>query len=75
MGGGGGPKPPFPTYVWSPLGAPYGENGPVNWKRNTVLASIAILAMGYQIYRVGASLEVRSSFLIPSLFFPPSLLA
>ena len=57
MGGHGGARAPYPTWVWSPTGGWWNDSNP-RWKRNTVVAFAAIGFIAYQIAQEGLSKEV-----------------
>ena len=47
---------PYPKFVWSPTGGWYCN--PPNWKRNTGLATLFVLASSGVMWYVSAQLEV-----------------
>lgn len=46
----------YPKYVWSPAGGWW--HNPPNWKRNTVLVGLGIVAVNIAAFRLSNRLEV-----------------
>eukprot|EP01027_Heterolobosea_sp_BB2_P020601 GEZU01029399.1.p1 GENE.GEZU01029399.1~~GEZU01029399.1.p1 ORF type:complete len:101 (-),score=19.13 GEZU01029399.1:209-511(-) len=55
MGGGG--RFPYPKDVWSPAGGWW--SNPRHWKRNTVIATVGMLALAVPVFMLSARLERR----------------
>jgi hypothetical protein len=53
---GGGPRVPYPKYVYSPTGGWYAN--PKNWKRNTAIAGAAIALIGFATFKLSIEHEV-----------------
>ncbi|EDV22155.1 uncharacterized protein TRIADDRAFT_29334, partial [Trichoplax adhaerens] len=56
---GGGKRFPYPQYVWSPAGGWWCN--PRNWKRNTALATVAVIGICMPAFYLSASREVRTA--------------
>jgi hypothetical protein len=54
---GGGPKHPFPAWVWSPTGGSWNDTNP-NWRRNTIVALAFVGASAYAVFKVSSAHEV-----------------
>ncbi|CAK7568312.1 MAG: hypothetical protein SEPTF4163_006299 [Sporothrix epigloea] len=52
---GGGPKIPYPKHVWSPAGGWYAQ--PANWKRNTVVAGLAVVGITAIVWKIDSELD------------------
>ena len=65
MGGHGGARAPYPTWVWSPSGGWWNDSNP-HWKRNSAVAFVVIGVIAYNIAQEGLSKEVRGPL---SFFF------
>ena len=58
---GGDRRYHYPRYVWSPTGGWW--NNPANWRRNTIVAGIAIALIAIPIARLSAREEVSRCML------------
>ncbi|KAI6026998.1 hypothetical protein EDC04DRAFT_2573338, partial [Pisolithus marmoratus] len=54
---GGGARYPYPKHVWTPSGGWWSR--PANWKSNTAITFVGILAVAYGVWTVSAEREVR----------------
>ncbi|OAO16634.1 hypothetical protein AV274_1631 [Blastocystis sp. ATCC 50177/Nand II] len=47
----------YPKYVWSPAGGWWGQNA--NWRRNTRIAAVVMVALSIPVFIASANMERR----------------